>query len=202
MGNGTFVHTTEEKAILFAQFSKSMELAREGQRPFEDVSRPLQAIISDDMVVQITPKVVQSADGGRVFHVIGDFESAESALVAGGYKYRYDYAAAKANKIVEVPMIIQPVDRKVRLVPLGQIRTTRELFGLYPKIADPMTLLTLGARFPKEQLEGPIFVVWKDHSRRFWYAILSRDGFDRYVDVIQYYPDYEWGGNYRVLLCE
>lgn len=195
-----FVYTPEQTAAHFAQFSKAMEITRERQRDPELVTRALQAIISDDVIVQVTPKVIASANG-KILHVTGNFDSPAQALDEGGYDYRWGFAES-AKQIAKVPMIVQPVDRKVKMVPLGQVRKTSELFELYPKMADPMTLLTLGVRFPKEQLDEPIFVVWKDHTGQFWYAVLRRLGTKRRVLVRQFDPDGKWDGRYRVLLCE
>ncbi len=200
-GNSIFTYTQEQEAGLFAQFSKSMEIARERQRPYDTIKQSLQAIISDDVIVQVTPKVIASADGGKVLHVTGNFDSAALALEAGNYDGRYGFAES-AKQIAKVPMIVQPVDRKVRAVPLGQFRKNSELFELYPKMADPMTLFTLGAKFPKEQLDAPIFVVWKDHLGQFMYAVLHRGVSRRSVRVRQDHPDGGWNGYDRVLLCE
>lgn len=202
MSSGTFTYTVEEKAGLFSQFASAMEIAHEQQRPYDTVKQALQAIISDDVIVQVTPKVIASAHGGKILRVVGNFDSAVLALDAGKYIDRYGFAE-NAKQIVKVPMIVQPVDRKVRISPpLGRYVKNTEMFGLYPKMADPMTLFTLGANFPEEQLDGPIFVVWKDHSGQFWSAILDRLGSCRLVVVGQDVPDGEWRGVCRVLLCE
>jgi len=201
-GNGTFDYTLEEQATLLAQFTKSGTLINERKRPFDTVSRSLQAIIADDSVIQITPKVIADAGDGKVLHVTGDYDSAALALDAGEYNDRYGFSE-NAKQIAKVPMIVQPVDRKVRISPpLGRYVKTSEMFGLYPKMTDPMTLFTLGAKFPKEQLDGPIFVVWKDHAGQFWCAILGGFGSRRRVNVRRVSPDGKWDDGYRVLLCE
>ncbi len=200
MSNGKFTYTKEQEASLFAQFSKAMEIVRERQRPYETVKQSLQAIISD-CEIQIKPKILAGADGDNVFHVTGNFGSASLALDAGKYDARYGYAES-ARAIAKVPMIVQPVDCKVRAVPLGQFRKNAEIFGLYPKIAGPMTLFTLGVKFPEKQFGGSIFVIWKDHKGQFWYAFLGGTRGWRSVNVCLEDPNQGWASHDHVLLYE
>ncbi len=203
MRSDKFEYTEKERAGLFGQFSSAMKIANDQKRPYGLIKQALQAIIADDSVVSITPKVISDNNGNKVFHVVGNYENAFEAMVAGQYKHHFGLTTFY-DEIIIIPMAIQPVDRKVRISqPLGKIVSTQEIFDLYPKMADPMTLLTLGAKFPKEQLQGSIGVVWKDHTGQFWQANLStEDGRERSVDIGRGHPEGQWHEFCRVLLCD
>ncbi|MDP3993686.1 MAG: hypothetical protein U1C57_01360 [Candidatus Doudnabacteria bacterium] len=194
MSNGTVVESG--KVVLFDQLSKVMELVREGNRTPAEVSRVLQAFISDD-VISIAPKVV-STPTGKVFYVTGNFASAAEAIAAGNYDLKWGVAESPA----EIPLIVQPVDARVRAIRLGRIVRTGELFELYPRLADPMTFLTFGVKFPEEQREAPHFTVWKDTSGQFWCAILYVRGARRGVCVARCGPGDVWFAGCRVLVRE
>ncbi len=199
MSNGNrFEYTTEEKATLFAQFAKSQEFANEGKRPFETVSRSLQAIISPDTVVSFSPKVSVDGDGIKTFHVVGNFASLSDAVTAGDYNDIY----GELSKPEKIPHIVHPVDQKVKAVPLGKTTTLQEIYDSYPRMASLMTLFTLGSQCKEEQREAPILIVWKDAFGRFWYAILDGYGSDRYALARRSGPDGGFGGRCRVLVCE
>jgi len=191
------VYTETEIAAVFAQFSKVMELAREGQRPAEVVSRALRAVISDDDVV-VVPKVTTAPDGGKILHVTGNARSAQEAIDALDCPMKWGLA----DKPAEIPIVIQPVDCRTRLVPLGQVRTSKEILGLYPKILNPAEFFALGAKFPGEQRDNPIVDIWLDAVGRFWYAILDVGGGQRSVDVYRNHPDLKWYERCRVPVRE
>ena len=193
MSNGTVVAV--DKNVLFDQFSRAMELVREGRRRPEQVSPVLQAIIADD-VISITPKAVALAGG--IFHVTGNFGSVAEALDAGNYDVRWGLAENPA----EIPLVVQPVDCKVRAVPLGKVVKTGELFELYPRIVGPMELFTFGVKLPEEQRKAPHFTVWLDHKGQFWFAVLHVFDRERGVDVRRNDPVDEWSGHCRVLVRE
>ncbi len=197
MSNRKFEYSLEEKASLLAKFSKSMDLANEGARSFEAVSRPLQAIISDENIV-VVPKVSIAPDGGRIFHVTANFASAQEAIDAGKYPRKW----ALANTPAEIPLVIQPVDSRVRAVSLGEYRRTKEIFGLYPNIMSPIAVLAFGALFPEEQRDKPIFSIWKDAVGKFWCVFLSTSDCERLVGVFQEDLDDKWDDSSRVLVSE
>jgi hypothetical protein len=101
------------------------------------VEQSQQEIISDDKTV-IVPKVTVTPTG-KVYHITGE--------------------ARFADKPAKIPMILQPVDAKVRLAHLGKTMTTKEIYNL-PKIASPAQMLAFGTNFQAEQLEDPIVTVW------------------------------------------
>jgi len=199
MSNGLFDYNLEQQSTLLAQHTQVGRFINERNRPFSTISHCLQAIIAEDSVVSITPKVILDAEGGKIFHVVSYFDSVPQAIKAGKYNRRIGFA--DAQKIAQVPMIIQPVDRMVKATPLLPNLRTRHLFRHYPKMADPMTLLTLGFCCPEEQYEAPIFVVWKDHTGQLWRAMLYSKGDDRHVEFDKENPDSGWG-DVRVLTCE
>ncbi len=197
MSNGAaarFVYTEQQQAALFAQFSKTMELAREGQRNPQMVSRALQSVISDDDII-VQPKVMMTTDG-KTFHVVGNFNSAAEAIEAGQYRVKW----GAAEKPSDIPLIIQPVDCLVRAIPLGKLTKTEELFNLFPRIVDPMTFLTFGAKVPEEQRCSPVFTVWKDTLGQFWRAVLSVYGDGRCLGANPVSPGAEWDADCRVLV--
>ncbi len=201
MSNGKHKYSLEEQSTLLSQLTKTGTLINEGKRPFDIVSRALQAIIADDSIVSITPKVISDKGVGKIFHVVGSFNDTAGVIDAGKYDYHYGYTC-NAMEIAKVPMIIQPVDRKVTISPpIGKALYTRELFDLYPKMADPMTLLTLGAKFPKEHFEEPIIVVWEDHTGESWYAELA-DCEGRSIDIQKSSHKGDIWRGYSVLLCD
>src|SRR3989344_2408431 len=196
MSSGNFVYTVEERAALLEQFASVMKITQERQRPAKRISQALQAAIGDDDII-VVPKVIQTPTG-KVFHVTGNFASAAEAIAAGNYDLKWGLAETPAK----IPLIVQPVDCRVRAIPLGRLVRTGELFELYPRLVDPMTFLTFGVNFPEEQREVPHFTVWKDASGRFWCAVLNVDGAERYVHVHRSDPDVDWFAHYRVLARE
>jgi hypothetical protein len=195
MSSGMNVYSAEQSHILFGQVTDVMELAREGKRPFESVSRSLQAIISDDETV-IVPKISVTPTG-KIYHITGNSRTAVAAFEALNCPVKWGLA----DKPAKIPMILQPVDAKVRLAPLGKVMTTEEIYNL-PKIASPAQVLAFGAKFQAEQLEGPIVTVWLDALGQFWYLVLYRLDDGRDVRVGQGGLQDEWRGGCRVLLCE
>ncbi len=163
-------------------------LLAQGNRGLERYSQLLQAIIAND-VISITPKAVAVAEG--IFYVTGNFQSVAEALDAG----RYDVRWGLAQRPADIPLIVQPVDCRVRAVPLGQAVKTGELFELCPRLVDPMTLLTFGVKFPGEQCKALHFTVWLDAKGRFWYAILAIDGSRRAASVNWQDSCEEWKGD-------
>lgn len=130
MSNSTFVWTPEETVIGFAQFSKGMELAREGQRSPETVSRALQAVIMDDDII-VVPKVIQTPTG-KIFHVTSDVKirTAADAIAALNCPVKWGLAETPAK----IPMVIQPVDCKRKR---GQELFTNYLgFGIFKLCQD------------------------------------------------------------------
>lgn len=197
MSNGTFTYTPEQVTAHFAQFSKAMELTRERLRDPETVTSALQAIISDNVNVHFIPKVNMGSDP-KIFHVRGNFATIAEAFDAGKYKRHYGYV----NKPRQIPHIVQPVDVRVRAVPLDKPVKVCELFRLYPRMVDPMTLATFGACFPNEQLKISHLTVWRDQEGQFWSEILDRRVGERGVSVTQCDPDCDWFDPYCVLVRE
>ena len=199
MSNGArFAYTIEEKAVLFDQFSKAMELAREGQRPFESVSRSQQAVIMDDSIV-VQPKVTTD-EAGKIFHVTGEWKTAAAAFDAGDYTHRWGLASEPAK----IPMEVRPVDQRMRAVPLGEVRTAEQIVALYPRQVSPIAALGFGARFPKEQERAPHIVVWRDALGQFWYLSLDVNfGVrGRSVSVFRVDPDNGFSAGCCVLVGE
>lgn len=196
MGNGNYTYTIEQEVAHYAQFRKAMKIAGDRQRPPEFITRSLQAIISDDVNVFTTPKVITTPTG-NVYHVVGNYDSASTAIEAGNYDEKWGLARDPDK----IPLIVQPVNSFVRPVLLGEFVRNDKLFELYPRIADPMTLFTLGAQHPELQREGPIFTVWK-FGDQFWCAVLGVGGRGRSVFVDHDDPDRGWYGHYRVLVRE
>lgn len=172
---------------LFGQFSDGMKLVREGNRTPERASIVLSALISDDDIV-VRPKA-QMVGGEKIFHVTGNFETAKAAIDAGKYDYKYGYA----GDMSKVPMAIQPVDARVRIVVPGRVVYNRELFGLIPNLVDPFTALCFGVKFPEEQREHPLGTLWRDATGQLWYVFLYRGGSGRGVSVDQDGADSDWG---------
>lgn len=200
MSSGTlkqrFDYTLDEQAALLSQFGHVMEAVNERQRPAARVSLALQAAISDDDIV-VVPKVTMTSTG-KAYHVTGNARSAKEAIDALNCPVKWGLA----EKPAEIPMIIQPVDCRVRAIPLEQVRTTEEIYGLYSKILTPAEFFAFGAKFPEEQREAPHFTIWLDANGQFWDAILGVDGGERYVSVLQYHPDGRWDEYYRVPVRE
>ncbi len=195
MSNGTFTYTQEQTVAHFAQFSKAMEMAREGQCDPANVTRALQAIIGRDEIVVASRVAVTPT--GKIFHVTGDARSAAKAIEATGCPVKWNVAETPSK----IPMSILPVDCHAQIAPLGKTTTTEEIYKI-PKIASFNQIFAFAAEFPAEQLDDPIVTVCLDAEGQFWYAILVRRGSGRGVDVDQNHPDDEWDGVCRVLLCE
>lgn len=195
MSSGMNVYSPEQFRTLFLQVKDVMDYAGEGKRSFESVARSLQAIISDDETV-IVPKVTVTPTG-KVYHITGNVRTAVDAFKALDCPVKWGFAETPAK----IPMILQPVDAKVRLTPLGKVMTTEEIYNL-PRIASPAQVLAFGAKFPAEQLEDPILTVWLDALGQFWCLILSRDDGKRFVGVDRSVPRGGWDDYCRVLLCE
>jgi len=199
MSNGTqFVYTPDQTVAHFDQFSKAMELTRERQRRPELVTQALQVIIGNEDIIT-APKMITTPTG-KLFHVTSDgkIRSAVAAINALDCPVKWGLEENPA----QIPMIIQPVDCNARLVTLGKVTTTEEVYRLYPKIVTPGELFAFGAKFPNEQLQGPIFTVWLDASGQFFYAILDVDGGKRNMGVLDDHPGDEWSGDCRALVRE
>jgi hypothetical protein len=196
MSNGTFVWTPEQTAAGFAQFSKAMELVREGHRRPEIVSRALQVVIGDEDIIT-APKMITTPTG-KIFHVTGNFRTAEEAIASTDCKVKWGLAETPAK----IPMIIQPVDCKVRAIELGKTMTTEEIYKTFPNIISPAEALAFGAKFQQEQTEAPHFTVWLDAAGRFFYVVLGVGSDERSVNVDGDDPGGQWGGRCRVLVRE
>lgn len=196
MSNGApFEYTIEEKAALFDQFSRAMQIAREGQRPADFVSRAQQAVIGDDMII-VKPKV-EIVAGEKIFLITGEFNTALDVIA--GYPVKWGYADGKADQI---PLIIQPGDVRGRLVNWGRKVYNHELPKLLPNLMDPFNTLRFGLKFPDEQRKRPIGTVWRDANGRFWYVYLGvYDGRLR-VDVGPSDPGAFWYGGVDFLVRE
>jgi hypothetical protein len=197
MSNGKFINTPEEKAVLFDQFSKVMEVVREGNRPAEAVSRALQAAIRDDNIV-IQPKVETSGDV-KIYHVIANFANATEAIEACDCPLKWGFADGRMAK---VPMVVQPVNQRMRIVVPRRVVYNRELPTFLPNLVSPIAALGFGFKFPKEQVERPIGTVWRDATGRFWCVYLRVDCGQRGVSVGQVDPDGYWVGNCGFLVGE
>lgn len=190
-----FDYTEAERAALLDQFASTMEIVLERQRPASRVSLALQALIGDDDIV-VVPKVTATPTG-KIFHVTGNARSVKEAIEALDCPVKWGLAETPEK----IPMIIQPVDCKVRTIPLSQIRTTEEIYN-FPKILTPAEFFAFGAKFPKEQCEAPILDVWLDALGRFWYAVLDVNGDERNVRVGQSRPGGKWSEGCRVPVRE
>jgi hypothetical protein len=197
MSNGKFVCTPQEKAVLFDQFSRVMEDVREGIRPAEVVSRALQAAIGDDNII-VQPKVEMAGDV-KIYHVVANFANATEAIKACDCPLTWGFAD---GRMAEVPMAVQPVDQRMRIVVPGRVVYTRELPELLPKLVSPIAALGFGFKFPKEQIERPIVTVWRDAVGRFWCVCLGIFGDQRDVRVDQSGPGDGWGGSCGFLVGE
>lgn len=182
-----------ERTLLY-QVGDVLNLMQEGKRRPVDVSRILQGIIADHDFT-IRPKAEAVAG---VFHVVGNFTSAAAAIEAGKYPVKWGLAENPAK----IPLIVQPVDCRVRAVRLGRRVKVKEMFGLYPRIVDPMTCFTFGARFPEEQEKATHITVWMDAKGRFLCALLFVFGGRRRVVVGPVGPEFEFGGVFLVLVRE
>lgn len=199
MSNGTCVWTPEDKAVVFDQFSKGMELVRENQRERQVVSSCLQAIISTDLVVSVLPKI-QTTPDGKIFHVMGDWKTAAEAFDAGNYVHRWGLASEPAK----IPMEVRPVDQRIRPVPLGKLTRAEDIVRAYPRMVSPISALAFGARCPKEQEETPHITLWADALGQLWCVNLNVSIGDRGrgVSVRRVDPDRRFHGGCRVLLGE
>jgi hypothetical protein len=189
------LYTPEQRLDAFERAADVTKVVRENSR-MDKVLVGLKAIVSDDDFV-VVPKITVTA-GEKIFHVTSDPMVRTSTDMINKLDCPVKWGAAENP--TKIPTIIQPVDCKVRLAPLGQVMTTEQIYNL-PRIVTPAQYFAFGAKFPEEQLEGPIVTVWLADGR-FWYAILNRCGRGRGVDVGQVRPGYEWRDRYRVLLCE
>jgi hypothetical protein len=196
MGN-SIINTAEDKATLFDQTSKVMELVREGNRSAQEVSKIMHGFIADD-IIQVRPKII-AKKRSKIFHIGCNYKAAEEATDAGNYPRKWGWADGSPEKI---PMVIQPVDQKTRMVPLGETRTAEDSYNLYPKAASPLSVLTFGAQFPDEQKDDPIFTVYKDSAGRFCCVVLSVSGDDRFVNAGENRPRSEFYGHCRLLQNE
>lgn len=196
MSSSTFEYTLDERAVLLDQFASVMKITQERQRPAARVSLALQAAISDDDIV-VVPKVTVTPTG-KVYHITGNARSAKEAVDALDCPTKWGLAETPEK----ISMIIQPVDCQARAITLGQVRTTEEIYRLYPKILTPAEFFALGAKFPEEQRQAPLFMVWLDALGRFWCAVLGVDGGQRLVGVGRICPDGKWNESYRVPVRE
>lgn len=198
MSSGNFEYTLEEQAALLGQFADVMEAARERQRPAKKISLALSAAISDDDIV-IQPKIVQTATG-KVFHVTSDvnIRTAADIINALGCPVKWGLA----EKPEKIPMVIQPVDCRARLVPLGKTMTAEEIYTSFPMALSPVEWGAFGVKFPDEQREDPVIGVWLDASGQFFCGILGVYDGGRYVDVSPCDPGNGFDGYCRVLVRE
>jgi hypothetical protein len=199
MGSGNrFDYTLEERAALMGSFASAMKIANEQLRSAKQVSDALQAIIGDDDLI-LVPKVTKTPSD-KIYHVTSDvnIRTAVGAINALNCPVKWGLAETPAK----IPMVIQPVDCRVRAIPLGKITTTEEVYKLYPKIVTPAEFFAFGAKFPEEQREAPIFAIWLDACGRFFYAILHVSRGERYVNVSDDHPVDKWHGLYRLLVRE
>lgn len=188
MGSGNLYES------LWKQELSVRKMVLDGERSGAEYHRILQGIIADDDF-QIIPKSVANS---RVFPVVGNYTSAAAAIEAGNYPVKWGLA----ENPEKIPLIIQPVDCRVRAVPLGRVVKVREMFGLYPRMVDPMACFTFGALFAKEQENAPHITVWKDSKGRFWYADLYVYDGERDVGVREVDPEFEIGEGCLVLVRE
>ena len=133
MSNGQYVYTPEQKSVTFDQFSKAMELVREGNCPPETAKRALQAMISGDDIVT-APKVT-STPNGKLFHVTSDRNIRTGTDAINGLDCKVKWGLAETPD--KIPMILQPVDEQVRAVPLGKVMTAEEIYLSFPKSTTP-----------------------------------------------------------------
>lgn len=184
-----------ESPILY-QIGDVINLLQDRKRDPAFVSRALQAVIGDH-VITVHPKVTVDATG-KIFHVTGSFNSMAEAIAATRCELKW----GAAEKPETIPAIIQPVDCRVRAIPLGRLIKTGEIFSLFPRVVDPLTLFSFGAKFPEEQREAPHFTIWMDVNSQFWWAILDVHGGQRVVSVRRGDPVGGWDDDCRVLVLE
>lgn len=188
--------TPDPRLAAFGRVNSVMDMIWSGTR-LDRVDRGLQAIVNDDDFV-INPKVTV-VGGEKVYHITSDsnVRSATAAIEALNCASRYGLALAPAK----IPMALQPVDCKARLVPLGKVMTTEQIYNL-PSLVSPAQYFAFGAKFQKAQMDGPIIAVWLGPGGQFWYALLDHLGGEPDVTVNQVDPDDGWDSHYRVLLCK
>lgn len=190
MGSGNLFET------VWKQETSIREMILEGKRDMALYHRVLQGIIADDEII-VRPKPATGAGESKIFHVLGSFDSVAQAIEAGNYPVKRGYA----EKPEGIPVIIQPVDCLVRPVPLGRFTRADQMFLLYPRLVDPLTCLTFGARFRKEQETATIITLWK-YKNELWSVYLGVGARQRYVSVLRVPPDYVFDGRCRVLVRE
>ena len=195
--NRPFTNTDGQDLTAYRQLASVMGYVLGGQRSAGRVSAVLQTIISDDDIV-VVPKVTAAATG-KIFHITGNARSAKEAIGALNCPVKWGLAETPEK----IPMIIQPVDCRARAIPLGQIRTTGEIYKFYPKILSPVEFFAFGAKFLDQQREAPYLSVWLDTLGRFWCAILGVHGDGRRDVVVRLdRPGGEWSEGCRVLVRE
>ncbi len=193
MSSGTAI--VNEWEVAFGQVADVMKLLREGNRTPASVKPALQSIISDDIVV-VQPKVTMQGDV-KIYHVVASFNNAAEVIEATGCPVRWGFADGNMGK---VPMVVQPVNQRMRIVIPGRVVYNRELPKLLPNLVSPIAALGFGFRFPNEQTERPLATVWRDAVGRFWYVYLGVYGRQRSVRVRQFEPDDYWGDHVGFLV--
>lgn len=143
--------------------------------------------------------LIPAASIPEIFHVTSDLEiwSTEDAVNALNCPIR----RGLANTPKEIPMVVWPVDCKVRAITLRRIMTMAEVYSLYPNIVTPAELFAFGAKFPKEQQNGMIFTVGLDLDLLFGVFLDFYAG-ARTVCVVELHPRDERPATSRVLVRE
>ena len=196
MSSSSFNYRPGEQVALYAQAASVTKIIMERQRPYKLVSQALQAVISNDDIV-VVPRVKVTSKG-KVFHVTGNARSAKEAIDALDCPVKWGLAETPEK----IPLVIQPVDCRVRPVPLDKITKGWDLFTLFPRMVSPMALFAFGAKFPDEQREAPHFTLWLDSNGQFWCAFLGVGDGKRHVYVDQDHPMAQWRDKCRLLIYE
>lgn len=190
------LYTPEQRLDAFDRAADVMKLIRENKRP-DRVLAGLKAIVSDDDIAVI-PKVMVTPTG-KVYHITSDPSVRTTAGLITGLDCPVKLGLAENP--FKIPMIIQPCDCRARLVPLGQVRTTEEIYNI-PLILGPNELFNFGRKFPEDQLQDPIVTVWLDSNGQCFCAILHRYLGERFVSVDRSHPDDGWVDCCCVLIRE
>lgn len=191
------VSERNEWEVAFGQVADVMKMVREGNRTPGSISSAMQAVIGDH-IITVQPKVTMDGDT-KIYHVVANFANATEAVNACDCPVKWGYADGKMG---EVPMVVQPVNQRMRIVIPGRVVYNRELPELLPNLVSPIAALGFGFKFPELQRNQPIATVWRDAQGGFWCVYLSVDGDQRSVGVNQRGPGDGWGDDVGFLVGE
>jgi hypothetical protein len=155
--------TDEEKARFLEENAKvTREILRGKVNPSE-VCRVLRAVAANDEI--------------RIIGSNGSRMDKNCRQIRSNYKSMNEVAADYDYSIWQPsdPIVIQPVDQWVRIVPITGKRH-KQAMGAYPEMATPMELFTFGFLY-KDLLKkaGTISTFWYDTVGNIWRANVQHD---------------------------